>query len=67
MLVCDGPGCKNEIHMYCLRPTINKVSLFHFLLHLLFAYWPTALYPPGSYPRATGIVMLALSKGQAPN
>jgi hypothetical protein len=25
VLVCDGPGCKNEIHMYCLRPPVLTV------------------------------------------
>ena len=25
MLLCDGPGCKSEIHMYCLRPVVTKV------------------------------------------
>ena len=25
VLVCDWPGCQNEIHMYCLRPPINVI------------------------------------------
>lgn len=25
IILCDGPGCSNEIHMYCMTPVMTKV------------------------------------------
>lgn len=25
IILCDGPGCSNEVHMYCMTPVMTKV------------------------------------------